>query len=77
MATTADTMPQDEIEPMVSAAAIARLLGVHPNWVRRHADAGDVPGYRLGRKTWRFRVSEVLAWAEANGPQRLDGDNGD
>lgn len=72
MATTATDMPKNEIEPMVTAAAIAKLLGVSSNWVRTEARLGNLPAYRLGRSVWRFRVSEVLAWAERNGPADAD-----
>ena len=62
---------EPEIEPMVNAATIARLLGMAQRTVQRHAEAGELPAYRIGRQTWRFRVSEVLAAVEHRG--RRDG----
>ena len=73
-------MPKpDEIEPMVTAGTIARLLGVSGRWVRKHAEEsrgrpGDFPAYRVG-STWRFRVSEVLAWVEQASPGAMRDDD--
>ncbi len=50
---------------MLSARAVAELLGVHPNWVYAHAGAGELPGYRVGGGL-RFRRSEIDAWWEAH-----------
>jgi len=65
-------MPRDDVEPFVSAAAIARLLGVSQRWVRKQAEAGAMPAYKVAGTTWRFRVSEVLAWVERVGPDLND-----
>lgn len=59
-----------QAEPMVTAAEIARLLGVDAATVRRWAEAAVIPAYKL-RGTWRFRVSEVEAWARAQGTGQL------
>jgi excisionase family DNA binding protein len=48
---------------MVTAAEIARLLGMSGAWVRRHAEQGTIPARKLGG-VWRFKASEVLAWAD-------------
>ncbi len=41
-----------------STNALADLLGVHPDTVRRLARKGRLPGYRVGRQ-WRFAAEEV------------------
>ena len=49
-------------EPLIDAEAAGRLLGVHPKTVKRFAQAGTIPGMRIG-KLWRFRASSLDAWA--------------
>ena len=54
-------------EQAVNVAAIARHLGIHPNTVYEHAVdtadrsavKGEIPGFRVGKRTWRFFISEV------------------
>jgi excisionase family DNA binding protein len=48
---------------MLTARAVAELLGVHPNWVYVHAASGEVPGYRVGGAL-RFRRCEIERWLE-------------
>ncbi len=41
------------------------ILNVHPNTLRRWADAGQVPVYRIGqRRDRRFRLTDILAYLE-------------
>jgi excisionase family DNA binding protein len=51
-------------ERLVSAEAVAELLGVQPAWVLEQARAGGLPSYKLGHYR-RFRLSEVEAWLQA------------
>jgi len=49
---------------LLTVNEVAELLRVPVSWVyerTRRRDAGQLPGYRLG-KYWRFREEEVLAW---------------
>ena len=52
----------------MTVSEVARLLGVHPNTVRRWSDAGILPTYRIGtRGDRRFRsedMSRLLASTE-------------
>ncbi len=48
----------------------AELLRVSPQALRARADAGDVPGRRLGDE-WRFHRDALLAWL-GGGAQRAD-----
>jgi excisionase family DNA binding protein len=48
---------------LVGAQEVAAALGVPISWIRERTRAGEVPHYSLG-KYRRYRLSEVLAWAE-------------
>ena len=52
---------------------VAARWGVPISWVYAQAEAGKLPGYKLG-KYLRFRPAEVAAWLEAH---RLAVPNGD
>jgi excisionase family DNA binding protein len=39
----------------------AEHLGVTEHWVYRHAAAGELPGYKMG-KLWRFDPAAIRAW---------------
>ena len=45
-------------DPLVDAEEMARLLDVHPSWVRTEQRAGRIPFVKVGRYV-RFRPSEV------------------
>jgi len=53
-----------EIEPLVDAQYVARLLDVSQDWVWKAVRAGTLPAYRFGPRKLRFRESEILAWIE-------------
>ena len=46
---------------------VAELLGVHPDWLRRHYlhPNGDLPCYRIGTKTIRILGVDLHTWMEA------------
>jgi len=59
-------------EPFTDAKAVAELLGVTQAYVLRLALLGKLPGYTLPgirgqgkRPRWRFRVSEIETWMQA------------
>lgn len=54
------------LEPLVTVAEIARLLGVPRSFVYERTARGDIPCYRVGRLL-RFRVSEVERWVADGG----------
>jgi len=41
-------MPMDD--HLLTASEVAERLGFSPDWVLDRFEAGDVPGYRFGRK---------------------------
>jgi excisionase family DNA binding protein len=52
---------------MLTTTEVAHLLHVHPNTVRRWANEGFLPVYRLGtRGDRRFKRKEVEAFIESN-----------
>lgn len=51
------------IEPMLTAAELAALLGFQPGTVVDWAEAGTIPSFKLGGRL-RFRESEISSWLE-------------
>ena len=52
---------------MLTTTEVAHLLHVHPNTVRRWANKGLLPAYRLGtRGDRRFKRKEVEAFIKSN-----------
>ena len=51
-------------EPLVTAERAAELLRLHPKTVKKLAQAGELPGMKIGR-VWRFRESSLDAWMAA------------
>ncbi len=50
-----------EVEPLLTAREIAAAVRLEPQAVLLLARKGVLPSIRLGYKTVRFRMSEVLA----------------
>lgn len=46
-------------DPMISAAAAAEELGVHPATIRRMISRGELPAYKLGPKSIRIARSDL------------------
>jgi predicted DNA-binding transcriptional regulator AlpA len=59
-------MDEGRPEPLVTARDVAAALGMTPDWVLDRWQAGDLPGFRLGRHKGpvRFRWSEIEAWLQ-------------
>lgn len=53
--------PMPRCEPLITADRAAELLQLHPKTVKRLAQAGEIPGMKIGR-VWRFRESSLDAW---------------
>jgi excisionase family DNA binding protein len=62
----AEFTPADAQEVLTVEQA-AELLQVEPDAVRALADAGELPGRRIGDE-WRFLRSAVLAWLGGDAP---------
>lgn len=56
-------MSAENPEPFVDATCAAEFLGIKPRRVLEMARSGQIPAYPLGtgtRRTWRFRLTEIL-----------------
>lgn len=51
-----------------TAAEVADLLRLNPQVVQRKLQAGEIPGYRLGRD-WRVERSQLMSWLEQHSNQ--------
>ncbi|MDR3707479.1 MAG: helix-turn-helix domain-containing protein [Capsulimonadaceae bacterium] len=49
---------------------VAQEVGLAENTVRRLLRAGDMPGYKLGHKSWRVTRERLDAFKEAGGVRR-------
>ena len=54
---------------LYTAAEVAELLRLNHQVVQRKLQAGDIPGYRIGRD-WRVEQSQLLDWLEKHSNQR-------
>ena len=53
----------EEINPMLAASEVARLLNVHINIVRRWSNQGILKSYRIGsRGDRRFRREDITSF---------------
>lgn len=52
-----------------TAAEVADLLRLNHQVVQRKLQAGEIPGYRIGRE-WRVERAQLLEWLEAHSNQR-------
>lgn len=58
------------MEEMVTVAEGARILGVHPQTLRRLIKQGQIPALVVGR-SWRLRPSDLVpGFQEAPKPQK-------
>jgi len=53
------------VDDLMNARQVARLLGLHENWVYDQAAAGNLPSYKFGG-TRRFRRDDIDAWLAAH-----------
>jgi len=63
----AEFTPADAQE-VLTVEQVAELLQVEPDDVSALADAGELPGRRIG-EDWRFLRSAVLAWLGGDAPK--------
>jgi len=55
-------MPRRKKEVM-TAEELAEYLSFSKNWIYRKAEAGELPGIKLGNR-WRFKKSVIDKWLE-------------
>jgi excisionase family DNA binding protein len=63
----AEFTPADAQE-VLTVEQVAELLQVEPDDVSALADAGEIPGRKIGDE-WRFLRSAVLGWLAADAPR--------
>ena len=58
------------MEEMVTVAEGARILGVHPETLRRLIKQGQIPALKVGR-SWRLRPSDLVpGFQQAPAPKK-------
>ena len=58
------TLKQITFEKFIDLKTAAKLLQLHPDTLKKKTRDGEIPGRKIGRQ-WRFRVSELDAWARS------------
>jgi excisionase family DNA binding protein len=53
-----------ELQPLLRAEQVGKILGKHPRTVLVLARSGALPCVRLGHRTVRFRSEDVQAFIE-------------
>ncbi len=57
------TKPASIAPHVLDLNQVAELLDAHPKTVRLMAQAGKIPGFRVGR-LWRFSAARIYEWIE-------------
>ena len=60
---TIDEGPRS-FERFIDLATAAELLQIHPDTLKKKTRVGQIPGRKIGR-SWKYRVSELDAWAKS------------
>lgn len=63
-------MPEADLV-LYTSAEVADLLKMNHQVIQRKLQAGEIPGYRIGRE-WRVERGQLLAWLEARSNRRVD-----
>ena len=59
----ASCLPGVGLKAVLDLNDVADLLHAHPKTIRLMAQAGRIPGFRVGR-LWRFSASRIHAWID-------------
>jgi excisionase family DNA binding protein len=59
---------------LYTAAEVAEVLRLNQQVVQRKLQAGEIPGYRIGRE-WRVDREQLRGWLESRSNQRNETDN--
>jgi len=52
-------------EPLWTVSEVASYLRLKPETIRLMARNGELPSLKVGKRVWRFRISEVKGWLKA------------
>ena len=55
-------LPDLGTEPLWTVDEVARYLRLNSETIRIMARRGELPSIKIGKRVWRFRVSEVRNW---------------
>jgi excisionase family DNA binding protein len=58
------------MSPLLTARAVAALLGLSPATVRDWTRAGKLPALRLPSGAWRYRREELERWLDGRAATR-------
>lgn len=53
----------EDIREVMTAEQLAAYLSFSKNWIYRKAEAGELPGTKMGNR-WRFKKSIIDQWLE-------------
>ncbi len=66
------TMMSTDAIDLLTAGEVAELLRMNLQVIQRKLQAGEIPGYRIG-KEWRVDRAQLVAWLEQRSNQRDQG----
>lgn len=64
-----ETRPSAGVLVLYTSAEVAEVLRLNPQVVQRKLQAGEIPGYRIGRE-WRVERSQLMAWLDEHSNRR-------
>jgi hypothetical protein len=62
--TTASIQATQELEEVINAVEVGKILHFHPVTVRLKAASGEIPGRQIGNR-WRFSRTRIIEWLRA------------
>ena len=69
MTTNISTQPAIEsdfgVEPLWTVEEVANYLRLTAETVRVMARRGELPSIKVGKRVWRFKISEIKQWVNA------------
>ena len=57
-------------EQLWTVEEVAEYLRLQPETVRAKARKGEIPAYKIGKRIWRFYLSEINAWLKLSDEYR-------
>ena len=69
MTTNISTQPASEsdfgVEPLWTVEEVANYLRLTSETVRVMARRGELPSIKVGKRVWRFKISEIKKWVNS------------
>lgn len=59
------TLDTNKTDPLWTAGEVASYLRLRPETIRMMARNGELPSIKVGKRVWRFKISEVKDWLKA------------